>query len=97
MAMMCQPDLIIADEPTTALDVTIQKLILQLLKDLQQEFGMAMILITHDLGVVASVADRVAVMLHGEIIEQGSVQEIFEVPTHEYTKDLIDIAKRLRL
>ena len=97
MAMMCQPDLIIADEPTTALDVTIQKLILQLLKDLQQEFGMAMILITHDLGVVASVADRVAVMLHGKIIEQGSVHKIFEVPTHEYTKDLIDIAKRLRL
>lgn len=97
MAMMCKPDLIIADEPTTALDVTIQKLILQLLKDLQDEFGMAMILITHDLGVVASVADRVAVMHHGEILETGPVEKIFNAPAHEYTKGLIDIAKRLRL
>lgn len=97
MAMMCDPDLIIADEPTTALDVTIQKMILELLKGLQEEFGMAMILITHDLGVVASVADRVAVMNAGEILEQGTAHQIFEEPAHAYTKELIDIARRLRL
>lgn len=97
MAMMCSPDLIIADEPTTALDVTIQKMILELLVGLQEEYGMAMILITHDLGVVASVADRVAVMNSGEILEQGTTHQIFEAPRHSYTKELIDIARRIRL
>ena len=97
MAMICDPDLIIADEPTTALDVTIQKMILELLKGLQEEFGMAMILITHDLGVVACMADRVAVMNAGEILEQGTAQQIFENPSHPYTQELIEIARRLRL
>jgi peptide/nickel transport system ATP-binding protein len=87
---MCGPDLLICDEPTTALDVTIQAQILHLLKDLQREFDMAVILITHDLGVVARVADRVAVMYAGEIIESGDVDEIFSRPTHPYTQGLMN-------
>ena len=90
MALMCGPDLLICDEPTTALDVTIQAQILHLLKDLQREFDMAVILITHDLGVVARVADRVAVMYAGEIIESGDVDEIFSRPTHPYTQGLMN-------
>ncbi len=74
MAMICQPSLMIADEPTTALDVTIQARILKLVKELQAELGMALLLITHDLGVVANMADRVVVMYHGEIMEAGSLQ-----------------------
>ncbi|MDF3413217.1 ABC transporter ATP-binding protein [Sulfitobacter sp. M57] len=89
MALMCGPELIIADEPTTALDVTIQAQILRLLKDLQQEFGMAMILITHDLGVVARVADQVAVMYAGELVETGPTAEIFACPSHPYTRGLL--------
>ncbi|MGC1505853.1 MAG: ABC transporter ATP-binding protein [Sulfitobacter sp.] len=89
MALMCGPDLIIADEPTTALDVTIQAQILRLLKDLQKEFGMAMILITHDLGVVARVADQVAVMYAGELVETGPTSEIFASPSHPYTRGLL--------
>ena len=89
MALMCGPDLIIADEPTTALDVTIQAQILRLLIDLQHEFGMAVILITHDLGVVARVAHRVCVMYAGEIVETGTVREIFESPLHPYTQGLM--------
>lgn len=89
MALMCGPDLIIADEPTTALDVTIQAQILRLLVDLQKEFGMAMILITHDLGVVARVADKVAVMYAGELVETGATQEIFDTPSHPYTRGLL--------
>lgn len=89
MALMCGPELIIADEPTTALDVTIQAQILRLLKDLQQEFGMAMILITHDLGVVARVADQVAVMYAGELVETGPTAEIFARPSHPYTRGLL--------
>jgi len=89
MTLMCGPDLIIADEPTTALDVTIQAQILLLLAELQREFGMALILITHDLGVVARVADRVAVMYAGQIVEQGTVEEIFERPLHPYTEGLL--------
>ncbi|MEQ8587309.1 MAG: ABC transporter ATP-binding protein [Thalassobaculaceae bacterium] len=90
MALMCGPELLICDEPTTALDVTIQAQILHLIKDLQREFDMAVILITHDLGVVARVADRVAVMYAGEIIESGDVGEIFSRPTHPYTQSLMN-------
>jgi len=89
MALMCEPELIIADEPTTALDVTIQAQILRLLVDLQRELGMAMILITHDLGVVARIADRVAVMYAGELVEYGTAKEIFDAPAHPYTRGLL--------
>jgi len=77
MALMCDPELIIADEPTTALDVTIQAQILHLLRDLQREFRMAMILITHDLGIIARVTDRVAVMYAGQVVETGTVKDVF--------------------
>jgi peptide/nickel transport system ATP-binding protein len=90
MALMCGPDLIIADEPTTALDVTIQAQILHLLADLQREFQTGLILITHDLGVVARVADRVAVMYAGQIVEQGTALQIFQAPTHPYTQGLLE-------
>ena len=90
MALMCGPELIIADEPTTALDVTIQAQILRLLASLQRELGMAMILITHDLGVVARVADKVAVMYAGEIVEAGAVDDVFSRPSHPYTHGLLD-------
>jgi peptide/nickel transport system ATP-binding protein len=89
MALMCGPDLIIADEPTTALDVTIQAQILRLLADLQREFHMTMILITHDLGVVARVATRVAVMYAGQIVETGTAEELFARPLHPYTQGLL--------
>ncbi len=89
MALMCEPSLIIADEPTTALDVMIQAQILTLLKDLQREFGMALVLITHDLGVVAHVADKVAVMYAGEIVETGTAYDIFAAPLHPYTRGLL--------
>jgi peptide/nickel transport system ATP-binding protein len=89
MAMCCHPSLLICDEPTTALDVTVQKTILQLIKELQQQQNMAVIFITHDLGVVAEIADRAAVMYKGEIVEQNTVKEIFSNPQHSYTKALI--------
>jgi len=89
MALMCDPDLLIADEPTTALDVTIQAQILLLLAELQREFDAALILITHDLGVVARVADRVAVMYAGELVETGSAKQVFTRPTHPYTEGLL--------
>jgi peptide/nickel transport system ATP-binding protein len=89
MSLMCDPELLIADEPSTALDVTIQAQILRLLADLQKELGIAMVLITHDLGVVARIADRVAVMYAGQIVEQGSAAEIFSAPQHPYTRGLI--------
>ena len=89
MALMCEPELIIADEPTTALDVTIQAQILRLLYDLGREMNMAMILITHDLGVVARVADKVAVMYAGELVETGSAKEVFNTPSHPYTRGLL--------
>lgn len=90
MALMCEPRLLIADEPTTALDVTIQAQILLLIQSLQKEFSIGVILITHDLGVVARTADRVAVMYAGEIVETGTATEIFEKPLHPYTQGLID-------
>lgn len=89
MALICNPALLIADEPTTALDVTIQAQILGLLRDLQQKFNMAMLLITHDLGVVANMADEVVVIYHGEIMEAGPVESIFREPRHPYLKGLI--------
>lgn len=89
MALMCGPDLIIADEPTTALDVTIQAQILHLLAELQREFNMGLILITHDLGVVARIADRVAVMYAGQIVETGTAEQIFKAPAHPYTRGLL--------
>jgi peptide/nickel transport system ATP-binding protein len=89
MALSCNPSLLIADEPTTALDVTVQKEILALLKNLQKSNGMGMIFITHDLGVIADIADSVAVMHHGEIVESGSVNQILDHPEHPYTKGLL--------
>ena len=89
MALANQPDLLIADEPTTALDVTIQKQILDLLQELQSEFGMSILLITHDLGVVKKMADRIYVMQNGGIVEEGPVEAIFDAPQHDYTKQLI--------
>ena len=95
MALSCNPRLIIADEPTTALDVTIQAQILQLIKRLQAETGMAVILITHDLGVVAETCDDVAVMYAGRIVERGPVASIFEKPLHPYTRGLMDCLPKL--
>ncbi|MEE8143829.1 MAG: ABC transporter ATP-binding protein, partial [Kiloniellales bacterium] len=89
MALACEPQLLIADEPTTALDVTIQAQILDLMRDLQSETGTATILITHDLGVVAEMADRVAVMYAGEIVEESDVKTLFLEPKHPYTRRLI--------
>ena len=89
MALACEPDILIADEPPTALDVTIQAQILELMKSLQEELGMAIIMITHDLGVVAQMCDEVIVMYAGSICEQGTADEIFYNPHHEYTKGLL--------
>jgi len=95
MALACRPALLIADEPTTALDVTIQAQILDLIKTLQREIGMAVLFITHDMGVVAEMADRVVVMFRGEKVEEGSVDGIFHAPQHPYTKALLDAVPRL--
>jgi len=89
MAMSCNPSVLIADEPTTALDVTVQKAILSLMKQLQQKHGMSIIFITHDLGVIAEIADNVLVMYKGNIVEEGRVEEIFKDPKHPYTKGLL--------
>ncbi|MDQ3193315.1 MAG: ABC transporter ATP-binding protein [Bacteroidota bacterium] len=89
MAMSCQPSVLIADEPTTALDVTVQKTILELMSKLQQQHGMGLLFITHDLGVIAELADKVIVMYKGKIVEQGSVLDIFANPQHPYTKGLL--------
>ncbi len=101
MAIICNPSLLIADEPTTGLDVAVQKSILQLLARLQNENGMGMIFITHDLGVIAEIADRIVVMFKGKIVEQGTVQEIFGNPQHPYTKGLLacrpPLDKKLRV
>lgn len=95
MALACNPSLLIADEPTTALDVTIQAQILSLMKDMQQRFGTSIILITHDLGVVAGMCDRVVVMKEGEVVEQGTTEEIFANPQHAYTKRLLNALPKL--
>nr|WP_314609991.1 ABC transporter ATP-binding protein [uncultured Lachnoanaerobaculum sp.] len=89
MALACEPKLLIADEPTTALDVTIQAQIIELMMDLKNKLGMAIIMITHDLGVVASICDRIAVMYAGKIVESGLTDDIFYNPKHEYTKGLL--------
>jgi peptide/nickel transport system ATP-binding protein len=100
MAMSCNPDILIADEPTTALDVTVQKTILELMANLKQTINSSIIFITHDLGVIADIADRVLVMYKGKIVEQGPVAEIFKNPQHPYTKGLMacrpPLGKRLR-
>ncbi|UNS98770.1 ABC transporter ATP-binding protein [Streptomyces tubbatahanensis] len=95
MALALEPDLIIADEPTTALDVTVQAQVMDLLADLQREFNMGLILITHDLGVVADVADKIAVMYAGRIVETAPVKELYKAPAHPYTKGLLDSIPRL--
>ncbi len=96
MALACEPSLLIADEPTTALDVTIQRQILALLKDLRQRLGMSVILITHDLGVIAETADRVMVLYGGLIMEAANVRELFAAPAHPYTLGLLDAVPDLR-
>ncbi|MBR8643594.1 ABC transporter ATP-binding protein [Streptomyces tuirus] len=95
MALALEPDLIIADEPTTALDVTVQAQVMDLLAELQREYNMGLILITHDLGVVADVADKIAVMYAGRIIERAPVHELYKRPAHPYTKGLLDSIPRL--
>ena len=97
MALICRPALLIADEPTTALDVTIQAQILKLIKDLQAELGMALLIITHDLGVVANMADEVVVMYHGKVMESGTLDDIFRHPTHPYLKALLHAVPRFHM
>lgn len=89
MALICKPDLLIADEPTTALDVTVQKAIIELLRSLQQKYNIGIIFITHDLGVIAQIADEVAVMYKGELVEQGPIEEVLHRPQHPYTQGLL--------
>ena len=96
MALSCNPRLLIADEPTTALDVTIQAQIMELLGELQKETGMSVILITHDIGLVANMADRVLVMYAGQIIEEAPVEELFKNPIHPYTRALLDTVPTIR-
>jgi oligopeptide transport system ATP-binding protein len=95
MALLCRPDVLIADEPTTALDVTVQAQILSLMRDLKREFNTAIVMITHDLGVIAGLSDRVQVMYGGRIVEEASVQEIFYNPQHPYTAGLLKSMPRL--
>jgi ABC-type dipeptide/oligopeptide/nickel transport system ATPase component len=95
MALCCRPQLLIADEPTTALDVTIQKQIMELLAELRRSLGMSLILITHNLGIIQNVADRVLVMFRGEIVEQGPVHEILTAPKHPYTQALLACVPRM--
>jgi oligopeptide/dipeptide ABC transporter ATP-binding protein len=95
MSMLCEPDLLIADEPTTALDVTVQAQVLDIMDDLKRETGAAIALITHDMGVVARMADRVEVMRHGKYVESGTVEEIFHEPKNEYTRMLLDAMPRI--
>lgn len=94
MALACRPDILIADEPTTALDVTIQAQILELIGDLQKEYGMSVIFITHDLGVIAGLSDHVNVMYAGKIVEKGQVKDIFSKPSHPYTRGLLESIPR---
>jgi len=97
MALICRPALLIADEPTTALDVTIQAQILKLMRDLQKELGMAILIITHDLGVVANMAEEVVVMYHGEVMESGTLQDIFARPSHPYLQALLRAVPRFNM
>lgn len=94
MALACEPDILIADEPTTALDVTIQAQILELMQDLQKTLGMAIIMVTHDLGVIADMCDKIIVMYGGSICERGTAEDIFYSPSHEYTKGLLRSIQR---
>lgn len=96
MALCCNPQLLIADEPTTALDVTVQAQIMNLLRELQKEIGMSIILITHDLGVVAEMADRVLVMYAGQIVEEGTVEKLFEQPLHPYSSALLSAIPNMK-
>jgi oligopeptide transport system ATP-binding protein len=95
MALLCEPEVLIADEPTTALDVTVQAQMLTLLRELQRDFGTAIVLITHDLGVVAGLCDQVVVMYGGRVMEQGSAQELFKTATHPYTLGLLKAVPRM--
>ena len=95
MALLCEPKLLIADEPTTALDVTVQAQILELIAELGKKMNMATVLITHDLGVIAGLSDRVAVMYGGRVVEEASVVELFKAPQHPYSKGLLDSMPRL--
>ncbi len=95
MALLCEPDVLIADEPTTALDVTIQAQIIALLRELQRDFGTAIVMITHDLGVVAGLCDKVLVLYGGRVMEQGTAESIFYHPTHPYTVGLLGAVPRL--
>jgi ABC-type dipeptide/oligopeptide/nickel transport system ATPase component len=95
IAVSCQPDLLIADEPTTALDVTVQAQILRLINRLRRELGMALMLITHDFGVIAGMVERVNVMHGGEIVEAGPIDQLFAAPTHPYTRALLAAVPRL--
>ena len=95
MALLCSPKILIADEPTTALDVTIQAQVLDIISNLQQQFQMAMLLITHDLGVVAETCDRVAIMYAGQIVEAGTVEDVYLSPMHPYTRALFDSIPRI--
>ena len=95
IASACRPKLLIADEPTTALDVTVQAQILRLLMRLRRELGMALMLITHDFGVIAGMVERVYVMHRGDIVESGEVDALFAAPRHEYTRALLDAVPRI--
>jgi len=95
MALACEPDLLIADEPTTALDVTVQAQILDLLRKMQRDLGTAILMITHDFGVVAAMADRVVVMYRGEVVETGTVEQVMNDPQHDYTKMLLRAVPRI--
>lgn len=97
MAMSCNPSVLIADEPTTALDVTVQARILELMCQLRDENDMSIIFITHDLGVIAEIADRVMVMYHGKVVESGTTYDIFNNPQHPYTKGLLACRPRLNM
>ena len=95
MALLCRPQLLIADEPTTALDVTVQAQIMELLAEMREEFGTAIVLITHDLGIVAGTCDQMLVMYGGQIMEAGTTAELFDKPSHPYTRGLLQAVPRL--
>jgi ABC-type dipeptide/oligopeptide/nickel transport system ATPase component len=96
MALACQPDLLMADEPTTALDVTIQAEILELIKDIQRQSGLSVLYITHNFGIIKNLCQRVIVMHHGKIVETGKLSDVMRKPQNAYTKQLIDSLKELK-